>query len=112
MSVDDTNLATYLSDVRNLQWLRRSEAHVLLSAGRQGDDDAQRRVVEGHLELAALLALQLSPEWLPPLDAIQEANVVLSRLIDDRSVPSPASALSARILEHYRELERRRASEP
>src|SRR6202035_4382290 len=104
MAVDDENLATYLRDVRNLKWLQGNEVHDVLTASREGDETARRRAVEGHLELTALLALQLAPEWLPPLDAIQEANVVLTRLIDDPSVSHPARVLTARLLEHYDEL--------
>lgn len=42
-----------------------------------------------------------------PLDAIQEANLVLLRLIDDASVDHPAARLTDALLAHFAEVARR-----
>lgn len=78
-----------------------------LKRGREGDESARRRVMEGHLELTALLALRLTPNWMRPLDAVQEANLVLIRLIDDASVDHPAARLTDALLAHFADVTRR-----
>jgi hypothetical protein len=60
-----------------------------------------------YLELTALLALRLAPDWMRPLDAIQEGNLVLLRLVDDASVGQPATRLSDAMLAHFADVGRR-----
>jgi hypothetical protein len=71
-----------------------SDESELLAASRTGDATARKRLFDSYLELAALLALRLGPVWMRPLDAIQGANVVLGRLLDDGSVISPVRELT------------------
>ena len=72
-----------------------------------GDETARKRLLEGHLELGALLARRLAPTWMRPIDAIQEANVVLARLVDDKSVALPVRELTSALIRHYDGIERR-----
>jgi DNA-directed RNA polymerase sigma subunit (sigma70/sigma32) len=107
MPSEDEKLAVYLSEVRQLPLLTFTEEREGLQRAREGDESARRRVIEGHLELAALLALRLAPTWMRPLDAVQEANLVLIRLIDDTSVDHPAARLTDTLLAHFAEITRR-----
>jgi hypothetical protein len=77
---DDHALGEYLSEVRGLPLLARQREDELLPRARAGDESAKRELVEGYLELSAMLATRLGPEWMRPLDAIQEANVVMTRV--------------------------------
>jgi hypothetical protein len=74
--------------VRSLPVLSRDDAEEVLALARSGDEPAHRRVIEGYLELTAVLALRLAPPWLAWLDAVQEANLVLLQTVDDDSVPA------------------------
>jgi hypothetical protein len=105
---DDELLATYLREVRDLPVLTPIEEREALALGRNGDDAARSRVIEGYLELTALLAARLAPDWMRSIDAIQEANVVLTQLVDDKSVPRPAVRLTGELVAHFEDLERRR----
>lgn len=107
MGADDEALAKYLAEVRGLPLLFAVDEADLLNASRSGDESARKRLLEGHLEVVALLALRLAPRWMRPIDAIQEANVVLSRLLDDKSVAVPVRELTSALIRHYDEIERR-----
>lgn len=63
-------------------------------------------MIEGYLELTALLALRLAPDWMRPLDAIQEGNIVLIRLVDDAAADHPAAHLTDAMLTHFVEVSR------
>lgn len=106
MASDEENLALYLSEVRSLPLLTLTEERDVLKRAREGDEAARRRVIEGYLELVTLLALRLAPEGMRPIDAIQEANLVLLRLVDDASVDRPAAHLTDAILALFRRLDR------
>jgi DNA-directed RNA polymerase sigma subunit (sigma70/sigma32) len=106
VSSDDELLATYLGEVRELPVLSPSEESELLSRGRNGDEEARQRVIEGYLELTAVLAIRLAPDWMRSLDAVQEGNAVLTPLVDDTSVPRPAVRLTDALLAHFEGLER------
>jgi DNA-directed RNA polymerase sigma subunit (sigma70/sigma32) len=103
----DENLDRYLSDVRSRPIFSAADEPGLLSACRDGDEGARTRLVNGYLELVALLALRLAPIDMRPLDAIQEANVVLIRLLEDESVTAPSAALTSALVRHYEEIQRR-----
>lgn len=103
---DEENLALYLAEVRKLPLLTPAEERDALKRAREGDEAARRRVIEGYLELTTLLALRLAPEGMRPLDAVQEAHVVLFRLVDDASVENPAARLTDAILALFRRLDR------
>ena len=57
----------------------RREEQRLATLGQEGNQEALHSVIKSHLERTARLALQLAPPSLRPLDAIQEANLVLVR---------------------------------
>jgi hypothetical protein len=65
----------------------------LLPQARAGDAEAEAQVQRGLLELTAVLTRHLAPPTMAPLDAVQEANVVLMALVRDPAVPSPVLAL-------------------
>jgi DNA-directed RNA polymerase sigma subunit (sigma70/sigma32) len=106
VSSEDELLATYLHEVRELPVLSPSEERDLLTRGRNGDEAARKRVIEGYLELIAVLAIRLAPDWMGSIDAIQEGNVVLTRLVDEMSVARPAVRLTDALLAHFEGLER------
>jgi hypothetical protein len=92
-------LEEYLTAIRELQPARRLYDDELLKAARAGDQASRRVVIECLLEITALLAIRYAPERLRILDAIQEANVVLCRLVDDTSCPDPVLRLTPAIKE-------------
>lgn len=58
MSSEDDQLADYLAAVRQFPRLTHTEERDLLKRAREGDNSARKRVIEGHLELTAVLALR------------------------------------------------------
>jgi len=107
MTTDDEHLAEYLNEVGRLPRLSPGDEPQLLLRGAEGDHDARKRVIEGNLEVAARLALRLAPHWMRPLDAVQEANLVLVRLVEDGVGGQPADRLSEELVRHYAEVSRR-----
>ena len=107
MPSDGDLLALYLAEIRQYPLLTLTEEREGLKRAREGDEPARKRVVEGHVELTALLALRLAPDWMRPDEAVQEANIVLVRLIDDASVDRPAVRLTDALLAHFDEVTRR-----
>ena len=107
MSSDDDHLVNYLEKVRQIPLLASRDEAVTLKRAREGDESARKRVIEGYLEVTALLALRLAPDWMRPLDAIQEGNIVLVRLVDDATVAHPAARLSEALSAHFAEVARR-----
>jgi DNA-directed RNA polymerase sigma subunit (sigma70/sigma32) len=107
VSSENKHLADYLEKVRQIPLLTSGEERESLKRAREGDESARRRVIEGYLEVTALLALRLAPDWMRPLDAIQEGNIVLLRLVDDVSVAVPAARLSEALVAHFAEVARR-----
>lgn len=91
--------------MRGLPLLSRDEEAALLVSARSGDEEAHRRVIEGYLELMAMLAFRLAPPWLGWLDAVQEANLVLLQTVNDDSVDVPAACLATRLIDHFDSLE-------
>src|SRR5260370_2406488 len=80
---EDAFLGAYINDVRQeFAVLGTAEEEALSRRARDGDQEALHRVVKHHLLPTALLALELAPLSAPPLDAIQEANLVLLRLVE------------------------------
>jgi len=101
MATDDEHLAEYLNEVGRFPRLSPGDEQQELLRAAEGDHDARKRVIEGNLEVAARLALRLAPDWMRPIDAIQEANLVLARLVDDGSGGQPADRLSDELVNHY-----------
>jgi hypothetical protein len=80
-----------------------------LAKARTSDEssrDARESLVEGCLATTAFLALNLAPSWMSDLDAIQSANLILSKLIEDPLVSNPVARLTPEILKRYEEIER------
>jgi DNA-directed RNA polymerase sigma subunit (sigma70/sigma32) len=101
----DERFFEYLRDVRAMPLIRPEDERDLLLRTRAGDTDARKQLIESHLELAALLGWKLRPNSMPAVDAAQEANVILIRLIDDPECPTPAVALGPALDEFFRGLE-------
>jgi DNA-directed RNA polymerase sigma subunit (sigma70/sigma32) len=104
---DDEHLGDYLEKVREIPLLAPGEERECLKRAREGDESARRRLIESYLEVTALLVLRLAPDWMRPLDTIQEGNIVILRLVDDASVADPAARLSDALVAHFAEVTRR-----
>jgi hypothetical protein len=101
MEDDEAVLAEYFDAIRAVPRLTPGQGIGLLDGARRGNHEAAERFIEGCLEVTALLALHLAPAWMTPLDAIQEANIVLMGLVDDSSVQSPVAVLTDKLVRHY-----------
>ena len=104
MASDDEHLADYLEKVRQTPLLTSGEERESLKRAREGDESARKRVIEGYLEVTALLAIRLAADWMRLLDAIQEGNLVVLRLVDDASVAVPAARLGEALVAHFAEV--------
>lgn len=101
----DDPLELYLRELKSAPPLAPDEEETLLAKARnEGDRVAKKRVVTSYLARTAEIALRIRPGRLPPLDAIQEANLVLIRVIEDPFVRKPRRALERRIAEHFHDL--------
>ena len=83
----------YLAEISSAPRVDRNEEAVLLQQARSGDDRARKRLIESYLNETANLALDACPPSLDRLDAIQEANVALVRLIETTEEDDLAAAL-------------------
>ncbi|MGH2556599.1 MAG: hypothetical protein ACRDHO_12900 [Actinomycetota bacterium] len=83
----------YLEEIRAAPIARKDEEKALLAAARGSDKLARKRVIESYLVLTAHLALRFSPADADGVDAIQEANIALIRLIENPAIPEVAGAL-------------------
>ena len=54
--------------------------------------------------MTAKIAIENKPPRMRPIDAIQEGNLVLMRLIDDAQVASPLAELPLAVQRHFDEL--------
>jgi DNA-directed RNA polymerase sigma subunit (sigma70/sigma32) len=106
-TVDDSRaLEDYMSAVRDLPPLRREREVELLKAARAGDKSSRQLAIEGLVEMTALLAIRYAPEGMRLIDAIQEANVVLNRFVDDPDCADPGLNLASGITAHFEALAR------
>ena len=80
-------LADYLDDCHRLTLRWHAKAPELLKAARQGDPKARKQAIHAYRELAAIIALHLGSTKMAPEDIVQEAMLILERLIDDGSEP-------------------------
>ncbi|MDQ3973513.1 MAG: hypothetical protein M3276_04125 [Actinomycetota bacterium] len=100
-SGDDTpagKVLHYLQTAREHLPLGDAQRAESLRRARAGDEAEAEHLVRAYLELAALLALAFAPASVDPLDAIQEANVVLDQLVHDPDVSDPVRALPPAVL--------------
>jgi hypothetical protein len=98
--------AEYLFDLHRQTVRWHARAPELLEAARRGDPDAEKRAFLAYGELAAIIALHLGSATLATEDVVQEALVVLRRLIDDGTEPlvlelAPEIALALRRAEAH-----------
>jgi hypothetical protein len=94
----------YITEVRRIPPLTRAEEVSLVAAARDGDEVAKSKAIQGNLELAAVLALRFAPAWLDAVKAIQEANLVLLRAVEDAGCVAPSIELAERIHLHFEQL--------
>lgn len=97
-------LEDYLTEVRSLPTVPVTERASLLALARGGDAVARRRAIESLLLEAATVATRDCPVGMRALDAIQEANVVVVRLVDDDQTPDPAAVLDDAVRGHFASL--------
>ena len=98
----DHGLQDFLRDALGFPRLAPAKEERLLARVRQHQDQkASRRVIESYLARVSEIALRLRPDWLSAPDAIQEAIVVLRRLIEDPNVRYPAPLLEDEIKRHF-----------
>jgi DNA-directed RNA polymerase sigma subunit (sigma70/sigma32) len=97
--VEAPGLKQYLAEIRRQSLIPINERQ-LVKAAREGDAKARQQLIESYLYIAALLGLRLARPTMNPLDAIQEANIVLLRLID-AGVEKLAVELGPAIEKHF-----------
>jgi hypothetical protein len=78
-----------------------------LVEARRGDKAARRRVVGAHVRESTEIVLRLAPVWMRRLDAIQEANAVLVRLVNDPKGGLTKASFEGAIADHLAEIARR-----
>ncbi|HEX2058201.1 MAG TPA: sigma-70 factor domain-containing protein [Actinomycetota bacterium] len=97
----------YLSEVRTKPVLSSLEEADLAEQARAGDEEALLQWIDSYLFMTASIALRLCPPAMAPLEAIQEANAVLTRLLSDGGARSPIAELGRSIEEHFDRFHRR-----
>ena len=98
---EDDLLKTYYADARAMALPEGAEAARLLAQARAGDDRARTRFIQGLLEYTAGCAVAHAGGDRSELDAIQEANLVLMRLVNDVDVADPRAALPSALGQHF-----------
>ena len=96
----DLALNKYLDEARAAERVLENESAVLESA-RTGDVEAKHTLVQVNLFRTAEIGLRLAPEGMDKLNAIQEANIVLVRLVTRAPEPSIAHHLESAIKNHF-----------
>ena len=96
----DLALNTYLDEARAAELVLEDES-ALLESARSGDVEARDTLVRAYLFRTAEIALRLAPEGMDKLNAVQEANLVLIRLVDQAPEPSIAHHLEPAIRNHF-----------
>ena len=99
----DDRFAAYLEEIR-AGWFVVEDEPALLAKARIGDKEARQVLVRSYLPMAADLGLRLAPPGLPHLDAVQEANLVLMRLVAGAS-ESLALQLAPAIRDRFAQLD-------
>ena len=102
--VTDDELSRYLAEIAAFETPSAETEAAWLVDARKGDQVARDKIVEGLLQLAADSAKAVRPPGVSEIDAIQEANVVVTRLVDDPEVANPRAALAEAIDGHLRSL--------
>lgn len=100
---EDDMLMLYLREWNRRPRLSAGVERSLLRRGRRGDGEALRRVIESYLYRAATIAIERAPSEVRRSDAIQAANTVLIRLVEDRTIQEPGSVLETAIEQLWEE---------
>jgi ClpX C4-type zinc finger len=90
-------LSAFFEEAKRYPPLPHARREELLGQARSGDMNALNDLVRAQLEPVGLLALAVRPPSLQPVDAIQEAILLLKELITDESIPEPTLALATRL---------------
>ena len=96
---EDWLLKDYLAKIRSQSLIPYDESQLINAAGEE-DAKARDQLIRSYLYITALIGLRLARPTMKPHDAIQEANVVLLRLIDT-GVEKPAVELGPAIEKHF-----------
>lgn len=100
MTEDPENgLDRYLIEIRNHSQIPEDE-DALIRSSRTGDQNARKILVQSYLALTAEIGLRLAPPKMSRLAAVQEANLVLLRLIE-KGTEKPAVQLGPAIKKHF-----------
>jgi DNA-directed RNA polymerase sigma subunit (sigma70/sigma32) len=94
------SLKAYLDEARAAESVIQDEP-AMLELARSGDVEAQQTLIRAYLYRAATTALRLAPEGMAGLDAIQEANVLLKKVVTKAPGPSVARDLEAAIRNRF-----------
>lgn len=104
----NTALDTYLREVRRYADVPPERREELFRLARSGDGRAKVDLVRACLlETAQVVLDARRPDWMLALDAVQDANLVLMRLVDDPAITHAGelpAALEARIRQHLTDL--------
>ena len=96
----DRPLDKHLDEARAAELVFEDES-ALLESARAGGAEARHTLVRAYLLRAAKIGLRLAPEGMADLDAVQEANLVLLRLVTQAPKPSIAHHLESEIRSHF-----------
>ena len=96
---EEPTLERYLQEARKASIRLENEDELIQSAA-NGDNAATSVLVESYLSLAAELGMRLAPARMSRLNAIQEANLVLVRLISSGARSLPVE-LGRAIADHF-----------
>lgn len=91
----------YLAAAHTARRLTYSEERRLLQLVVKGDEEALRRVTANYLPRVARIALELRPAALSPLESIQEANLVVRRLLRGTTRPLSTRQLRRAIASRF-----------
>jgi hypothetical protein len=96
----DHILHKYINEVRDAECMLENELAMLESA-QIGDKQAQKTLIQTYLYRTAEITLRLAPEGMDKLNALQEANIVLQRLVMQAPKPSMGHHLEMAIKNHF-----------
>ncbi|HEX9712896.1 MAG TPA: hypothetical protein VGB52_10160 [Actinomycetota bacterium] len=97
MEAHETTHERYVEQISKIERLAPEREAELLAQTRTGDRDALREVIWSYLRLTYHLAQELKPEWMEPLLAAQEANAILSQVVEAPDIDEIEPALEARL---------------
>lgn len=105
MDSHETTHEKYVAQISKIDRLTPEREAELLAQARAGDREALREIVWSYLRLTYHLAQELKPEWMEPLLAAQEANAILSQVVEAPDIDEIEPALEARLRVMFDRLE-------